>query len=205
MARAARSKVRPPDIAFREKALSKMTAQIGVYVLYDLDDVAIYVGQTTAVNEQGIRGRVQRHLTSARSDIIANRQVDVWEIAYVRTWPESNHGKIDELEAHLYHHFNPNSTLMNGKIPVKPAGAFTIPAPLETVQVISTETIKARRDPSLRLPRQAEHYGQIVSHYLTVKDSAEIARSMVAHFERLTRYHTDMMNLAGPTPIGPSA
>ena len=29
----------------------------------------------------GIRSRVARHLTSARSDIIANRQIDVWEIA----------------------------------------------------------------------------------------------------------------------------
>lgn len=91
MARAARSKVRPPDIEFREKAVGTMTAQIGVYVLYDLDDVAMYVGQTVATGESGIRGRVQRHLTGARSDIIANRQLDVWEIAYVRTWPEARH------------------------------------------------------------------------------------------------------------------
>ena len=59
------------SISFRQKALSKLTDEIGVYALCDLDEVPIYVGQSI----DGIRSRVRRHLTSARSDIIANRQV----------------------------------------------------------------------------------------------------------------------------------
>jgi Uri superfamily endonuclease len=58
------------DMAFRRKAVSKLTQAIGVYVLCDLDHVPIYVGQSV----EGIRSRVRRHLTSARSDIIANRR-----------------------------------------------------------------------------------------------------------------------------------
>lgn len=199
-----RSKNRPSDIVFREKGVGRLTSEIGVYVLYDLNDVAVYVGQTVSVSQRGIRGRVQRHLTSARSDPISNRQIDVWEIAWVRSWPETNHTKINQLESALYHDLNPKSALMNGKIPNPPPAGFVIPAPFQCEQVMSDETIKARLDPALRLPRQIEHYGQAVSHYLAVKDSAEIARSMEAHFERLARYHAAMLATAGPPPKGSS-
>jgi excinuclease UvrABC nuclease subunit len=67
------------DLPFRRKAARTLESRIGCYVLCDLDGVPLYVGQS----RQGIRSRVNRHLTSARSDIIANRQIDVWEIAYV--------------------------------------------------------------------------------------------------------------------------
>lgn len=56
-----------PHIEYRRNAVALLTSQIGVYVLCDLDNVAIYVGQST----DGIRARVQRHLTSARSPEIA--------------------------------------------------------------------------------------------------------------------------------------
>lgn len=60
-------------IRFRKLAARKIPPQIGVYALCDLDEVPIYVGQST----DGIRARVNRHITSARSDIIANRMIDV--------------------------------------------------------------------------------------------------------------------------------
>jgi len=54
---------------FRNKACGRLTGEIGVYVLCPLDKTPMYVGQS----KDGIRSRVRRHLTSARSDIIANR------------------------------------------------------------------------------------------------------------------------------------
>jgi excinuclease UvrABC nuclease subunit len=71
------------DFAFRKNAVRQLTNEIGVYALCDLDNVPVYVGQSS----DGIRKRVSRHLTSARSDIIANRQIDVWEIAWVWAYP----------------------------------------------------------------------------------------------------------------------
>lgn len=59
------------NFIFRKQAVAQLTRQIGVYVLCDLDNVPVYVGQS----KDGIRQRVQRHLTSARSDVIANRQI----------------------------------------------------------------------------------------------------------------------------------
>ena len=77
--------------------MKTLVTEIGVYILCDLDGVPLYVGQST----DGIRQRVARHLTSARSDIIANRQLDVWEVAYVWTYPVKTKNEISTLEALL--------------------------------------------------------------------------------------------------------
>jgi Uri superfamily endonuclease len=187
------------DMKFRQRAVKTLTNEIGVYVLCDLDDVPIYVGQSV----DGIRSRVNRHLTSARSDIIANRQIDVWEIAWVRAFPTAERIEIGPLENALFHHFDKLASLMNGKVPPKPAGNFAIPEPSQIVKVMSDEEIKEKRDPALRLPRQAEHYSQIVGHFLAVKNSKEIARAMNSHFERLKRYHRELLGLAADVEDGP--
>lgn len=98
------------DFNFRKTAVRTLTNEIGVYVLCDLDQRPIYVGQS----KDGIRSRVARHLTSARSDIIANRQIDVWEIAWVFAYPTQNKEEITLLEGLLFHYFNSISPLMNG-------------------------------------------------------------------------------------------
>lgn len=180
------------DLAFRRKAVRTLTDEIGCYVLCDLDQVPIYVGQSI----DGIRSRVNRHLTSARSDIIANRQVDVWEIAWVWAYPVAERGAIGALETALFHQFHSASALMNGKAPKKPALSSAVPLPGQVVQVMADSEIAEKKDPALRLPRQAEHYSQIVGHFLAVKNSREIAGAIQAHFERLQKYHGSLLGLA---------
>jgi hypothetical protein len=180
------------DLPFRRRAVRTLTNEIGCYVLCDLDDVPIYVGQSV----DGIRSRVNRHLTSARSDIIANRQVDIWEIAYVWTFPVAKRADIGPLEDAIFHKYHPKSALMNGKMPAKPAKGTVIPKPAQRVQVIADEEIAEKKDPALRLPRQSEHYSQIVGHFLAVKNSKEIAGAIQAHFERLQKYHNSLLGLA---------
>lgn len=78
---------------------------------------------------------------------------------------------------------------MNGSIPVDP-GPLDFALPRKTrVQIMSDEDIATRRDPSFRLPRQAEHFVRLVDHILNVKDSPELRRSLVAHFARLSAYY----------------
>ncbi len=164
-----------------------------MYALCDLDGVPIYVGQS----KDGIRSRVARHLTSARSDIIANRQIDVWEIAYVWAYPVNTKEEIGPLEALLYHSFDPQSQLMNGQAPPRPSGQIPrLPEPTQKIQVMSDSEIDEKRDPVQRLPRQAGHYAQIVSHFLAVKESKQIARAMSAHFQRLSKYHQTLLGIA---------
>ena len=177
------------DLAFRRRAVRTLTNEIGCYVLCDLNNVPIYVGQS----RDGIRARVNRHLTSARSDIIANRQVDVWEIAFVWAYPVAAVVDIGPLEDALFHAFHNQSALMNGKVPAIPRGQSEIPEPAQIVQVMRDEEIAEKLDPALRLPRQVEHYSQIVGHFLAVKNSKEIAGAMEAHFQRLLRYHRALL------------
>jgi hypothetical protein len=180
------------DLAFRRKALRSLTNEIGCYVLCDLDQVPIYVGQSV----DGIRARVNRHLTSARSDIIANRQIDVWEIAWVWAYPVKNKAEISGLEDALFHEFHSKSALMNGKVPKPQPPRAKAPEPAQKVQVMADAEIAEKKDPALRLPRQAEHYSQIVGHFLAVKNSKEIAGAIQAHFQRLQKYHGQLLGLA---------
>ncbi len=163
-----------------------------MYALCDIDNVPVYVGQST----DGIRSRVARHLTSARSDIIANRQIDVWEVAWVWAYAVATKEEIGPLESLLYHFFDPQSQLMNGTVPTPPLSAFEIPDPTQQIQVMSDAEIQDKRDPVQRLPRQAEHYAQIVGHFLAVKNSEQIARAMGAHFQRLAKYHQMLLGIA---------
>jgi len=180
------------DLPFRRRAVRTLTNDIGCYVLCDLDQVPIYVGQSV----DGIRSRVNRHLTSARSDIIANRQIDVWEIAWVWAYPAKDRAEISSLEDALFHEFHGRSALMNGKVPKPPTDRSKSPEPSQKVQVMSDTEIAEKKDPALRLPRQAEHYSQIVGHFLAVKNSREIAGAIQAHFERLQKYHQQLLGLA---------
>lgn len=182
------------NFLFRKQAVKQLTTKIGVYILCDLDGIPIYVGQS----KESIRGRVARHLTSARSDIIANRQIDVWEIAWVWAYPVSKKSEIADLEAALFHRYNPKSQLMNGTRPAVPSNKITISEPAQKIQVMSDDEIKEKKDPVLRLPRQAAHYAHIVGHFLAVKDSTQVARAMDAHFERLSKYHKMLLNIASP-------
>jgi 2-polyprenyl-6-methoxyphenol hydroxylase-like FAD-dependent oxidoreductase len=182
------------DIAFRRRTVATITNRVGCYVLCDLDQIPIYVGKST----DGIRARVRRHLTSARSDIIANRQIDVWEIAWVWTYPVEQTSDIAELEARLFRFFHAASPLMNGSTPRATAVASDIPKPEQIIQVMSAQEIAEKQQPALRLPRQAEHYSAIVGHFLAVKNSRQIAGAMNAHFERLKRYHLQLLAAVDP-------
>lgn len=184
------------DFEFRKRATKQLTNSVGVYALCDLDNIPIYVGQSA----DGIRTRVTRHLTSARSDIIANRQIDVWEIAYVWAYPVKSVRDIKPLEARLFHHFHPKSELMNGTLPSRPARGRLPPKPDQIVQVMADKEIAEKKDPVLRLPRQAAHYAQLIGHYLAVKNSPQIARAMNAHFERLRKYHLRLLRSAADQP-----
>lgn len=181
------------DLEFRRRAVRTLTNAVGCYVLCDLDAVPIYVGQST----DGIRARVNRHLTSARSDIIANRQVDVWEIAWVWAYPVASVAEITPMEDALFQYFHARSPLMNGKTP-KGGNFVAVPEPSQRVQVMADQEIAEKRDPALRLPRQAEHYSQIVGHFLAVKNSREIALAIQAHFARLETYHRRLLGLSRP-------
>tara|TARA_R110002110_G_scaffold376568_2_gene586507 strand:- start:15201 stop:15752 length:552 start_codon:yes stop_codon:yes gene_type:complete len=174
---------------FRDRQLSQLTKEIGVYVLCDLDGVPIYTGQSV----DGIRTRVRRHLTSARSDAIANRQLDVWEVSFVRAYPIAR-DKISELESYLIHKFHREKPLMQGNFPEPVASlSFEVPTP-ELVQVLPDDIIEQRKNPAVRLPRQAQFFYQLVDHILNVKNKPFLRETLRAHFDRLSIYYETFLD-----------
>jgi len=174
--------------AFRSEQLSSLTDDIGVYALCDLDGVPLYVGQSV----DGIRTRVRRHLTSARSDIIANRQIDVWEIAYVWAWPVERREEIEQLEGALFNQFDQESPLLNGKVLAQPDQEIPVPEK-QVVQVIDETERMSRLEPSIRLPRQISQYLRLVDYILITKDAPHLKRALDAHFARMARYHAKFL------------
>ncbi len=174
-----------PAQRYKEEQLRTLPAGTGVYALCDLDNVPIYVGQSV----DGIRARVRRHLTSARSDVIANRQIDVWEIGYVRAWSVVGQPAINSLEGYLYSKFDAQSPLVNGDV-LKSMGEYAdkVPDPVQ-VQVIPEELLVARRDPTLRFPRQIQHFNQLVDYVLNTQDKPHLRRALSVYFARLSRYY----------------
>ena len=178
-------------LKYRAKKVREIPREIGVYALCDLDEIAVYVGQSV----DGIQSRVRRHLTSARSDIIANRQIDVWEIAFVWAWPLEDLENIQRLESHLFHKFDAGSPLMNGAIPEDPGNLdFTIPN-IREIQVMPDVEIETRKDPANRLPRQIDQIKHLVDQILVVKDSKQLRLSLRAHFARLESYNKEFLDI----------
>lgn len=177
--------------SYRNRAAAKITQKPGVYVLCDLDQIPIYVGQS----KDGIRTRVRRHLTSARSDVIANRQLDVWEVAYVWTFPTGKEN-CDNLEAFLYHHFNDEYLLMNGVAPKRPRiHLYQAPDPDQIIEILPKEEIKRRLDPAIRAPRQIAQYQILVDYFLNVKKNKATINSLGVHFFRLRDMHKSIISV----------
>ena len=171
--------------------MRSLTAHNGVYALCDLDDTPIYIGQST--KGEGVQKRVSRHLTSARSDVIATRSLDVWEIGFVRAWEIAPDSSIPPVEAWLYHEFNDRSPLMNGKVPARPPTQPHVPPP-ETIQVLPDDEIAARRELRRRLPRRAQQVMALLDYILEVKDEPHLRQVLKVHCRRLNRLQNQFLN-----------
>ena len=73
------------EMAERQAAQAAQATQAvaGLYLFIDYDGEPIYVGQTT----EKLRTRIRRHLTNQRTDAVAMRVLDPFEVAEVEMWP----------------------------------------------------------------------------------------------------------------------
>ena len=100
---------------------------VGVYAFYDFDGEPIYVGQTT----EDFGTRIGRHLRGQRSDTLAYRILDPFEVAEVEFFPadylldsypdkKERSAAFDSLEYSVYVHAIEQSSyhaILNEKIP----------------------------------------------------------------------------------------
>ena len=162
-----------------------MFIEVRLHAQFDPDEVPLCVGQST----NGISARVRRHPISARSDVIANRQIDVLEIAFVWAWPMPERGKITALESRVFHECDDASPLVNGKVPPRPEAAHGAMPDRVRVQIMEDAEIAARREPALRFPRQIQHFGALVDYILNTQAKPHLRRAVQVYFDRLEKYH----------------
>jgi|GEM_PF-544038 len=174
---------------FRSAQLRALPGESGVYALCDLDGVPIYIGSSIKSKAEGIGPRVRRHLTSARSDVIANRQLDVWEVGYVLGWL-CNDADVKVLEALLFHLFDRKSPLINGTVPGLPTRKLKPPEPIK-VQILSDSEIALRKQPRYRFPRQVQQFNQLLDYILHTKDESHLRRALNVHLQRVNRFYAE--------------
>lgn len=142
---------------------------IGVYAFFDYDGEPIYVGQTT----EDFGTRIGRHLRGQRSDTIAYRILDPFEVAEMRLWPLESvrslpkierNKRIDELEYSVYRDSIANSrynAILNEKIP--PVSEI-VNLPKSYSFDLIPETMRAEREhPDVRIARRAETLARVAA------------------------------------------
>ncbi|VXA97630.1 Excinuclease ABC subunit C [Curtobacterium sp. 8I-2] len=152
-------------------------AKYGVYAFYDYSGEPIYVGQS----KERLRTRIQRHLTNQRTDAVAMRILDVFEVASVRIWPlwdlentpskrtnatafEDASRRLDAAEYTAYLEAIERSrfgAILNEKIP--PVSARVQLPPSLDFQLIDDQTRTERGHADVRIARRAETLSRLAA------------------------------------------
>lgn len=181
MARPRRSQLASPEVQeFRRRLAAGLNhideegrkvgdAKFGVYGFYDYDGEPIYVGQT---NER-LRGRVRRHLTNQRTDAVAMRVLDIFEVAEMELWPlwelegeseKTAKPRLDQVEYSAYLHAVERSrygAILNEKIP-KETPTTPLPPSYRTT-LVELGPLDERCHPDVRIARRAETISRLAA------------------------------------------
>ena len=140
---------------------------IGVYAFYDYDGEPIYVGQTT----EDFGTRIGRHLTGQRTDTLAYRILDPFEVAELEMYPlealrvlsaGERTSQIDGAEYAVYVAAISNSkykAILNEKIP-RVGPTPDLPKP-QRFPLIPDEFREDREHPDVRIARRAETLARV--------------------------------------------
>ena len=147
-----------------DKGRKISSAKWGVYAFFDYDGEPIYVGQT---HEQ-LSTRLNRHLTNQRTDAVAMRILDIFEVAEVQMWPvwelqdvsARDHDALRLLDAYEYSAYlaairdSKFGAILNEKIPpiseeIELPESYRFP-------LISDETRLERGHADVRIARRAQ-------------------------------------------------
>lgn len=170
-------------------------AQFGVYAFFDYDGEPIYVGQT---NER-LRTRIRRHLTNQRTDAVAMRVLDIFEVAGLKVWPlwelegrskkdPEARARLDQVEYSAYVGAIRDSrfkAILNEKIP--PVSDLVELPPSYSFKLVDPGEMDERRHPDVRIARRAETISRLAA---VARERGEVSdglrRVLVIQAVRLT-------------------
>lgn len=169
--------------------------KFGVYAFFDYDGEPIYVGQT---NER-LRTRIRRHLTNQRTDAVAMKVLDPFEVYEIEVWPlaqyETHSTAASDAKAHLNwleltvfkalldkSHFR---AVLNEKDPLNvPDNNYTLPASWRG-KVVSDEVFRIRNHPDTRLARRAETLSSLAKVISERQVQKGLRRTLLTQAKRL--------------------
>jgi hypothetical protein len=142
--------------------------KFGVYAFYDYDGEPIYVGQTS----EGVSLRIARHLTNQRTDAVAMKVLDPFEVCDIQVWPlpqfegrpttdPEARAHLNWLENNIYQSLLSESrfkAVLNEKEPPPIIGQNSYARPETTLRgcVVSEEVRKLRGHSDTRIARRSE-------------------------------------------------
>lgn len=145
----------------------KLGQCIGVYAFYDYDGEPIYVGQTW----ENFGTRVGRHLRGQRSDTLAYRILDPFEVAEMELYPleelrndTEKRAKLDAIEYSVYVKAIERSkyrAILNEKIP--PVSEQVGLPPSYRFTLIPADMREDREHPDVRIARRAETLARVAA------------------------------------------
>ncbi|MBT1543557.1 GIY-YIG nuclease family protein [Curtobacterium flaccumfaciens pv. flaccumfaciens] len=157
-------------MAQTDPATGKKLGQcIGVYAFFDYDGEPIYVGQTW----EQFGTRVGRHLTGQRSDTLAYRILDPFEVASMELYPAENArdmpknektAAINELEYSVYLSAIDQSkykAILNEKIPPV-SSEIALPKSFR-FDLVPRELRDEREHPDVRIARRADTLSRVAA------------------------------------------
>lgn len=144
---------------------------VGVYAFYDFDGEPIYVGQTL----EDFGTRIGRHLRGQRSDTLAYRILDPFEVAEVEFYPadylrdahpnnKERRAAFDALEYSVYVHAITHSryrAILNEKIP--PISDLVTLPQSHRFNLIPEEYREDREHPDVRIARRAQTLARVAA------------------------------------------
>lgn len=145
-------------------------ACIGAYGFYDYDGEPIYVGQTT----EDFATRIGRHLRGQRSDTLAYRILDPFEVAEMVLWPlesarplpyKQRHEAVDALEYSVYVSAIEQSkygAILNEKIPPESTVLKDLPRSYH-FDLVPPSMREDREHPDVRIARRAETLARVAA------------------------------------------
>ena len=182
----------------------------GVYAFFDYDGEPIYVGQT---NEQ-LRVRIRRHLTNQRTDAVAMKVLDPFEVFEIEIWPlpdfegqDMNAGiarRLNWLERAVFDRLIEQSrfkAILNEKDPPLLVDATAVIPTSVRGRIVSDAVLKLRGHPDTRIARRAETLSLLAKVIAERRVQSGLRRTLLTQAKRLAWLAERRMNELRGQPV----
>ena len=182
----------------------------GVYAFFDYDGEPIYVGQT---NEQ-LRVRIRRHLTNQRTDAVAMKVLDPFEVFEIEIWPlpdfegqdmnASIARRLNWLERAVFDRLIEQSrfkAILNEKDPPLLVDATAVIPTGVRGRIVSEAVLNLRGHPDTRIARRAETLSLLAKVIAERRVQSGLRRTLLTQAKRLAWLAEKRMNELRGQPV----